>query len=138
MKLDKLKFAQVIAYISSFYYMDAENIDRLDQLIDIAVPTQPVNTANCSDVDNLMALMVEGTRRIEAVKAYRVLTGAGLKEAKDAVEKYWTSNKPDTRVNRMLKEIDEQINDPDNEQDYFLNNESSLSRIKDFIKSFNY
>ena len=47
MKLDKLKFAQVIAYISSFYYMDAENIDRLDQLIDIAVPTQPVGTAQC-------------------------------------------------------------------------------------------
>ena len=80
MKLDKLKFAQVIAYISSFYYMDAENIDRLDQLIDIAVPTQPVNTANCSDVDNLMALMVEGTRKIEAIKAYRVLTGAGLRK----------------------------------------------------------
>ena len=33
-------------------------------------------------------------------------------------------NKPDTRVDRMLKEIDDQINNPDNEQDYILNNES--------------
>jgi hypothetical protein len=29
--------------------------------------------------------------KIPAIKAYRLLTGAGLKESKDAVEKYWVS-----------------------------------------------
>ena len=31
-----------------------------------------------------------GGERISAIKAYRVLTGAGLKESKEAVEQYWT------------------------------------------------
>ena len=55
----------------------------------IEVPEPVANKAYCADVDNLLMLMNEGTRKIEAIKAYRILTGAGLKESKDAVEKYW-------------------------------------------------
>jgi len=38
-----------------------------------------------------MALMAEGTRKIEAIKCHRKITGYGLKESKDTVEKYWVS-----------------------------------------------
>jgi Ribosomal protein L7/L12 C-terminal domain len=94
MKLDKIKFAQLIAYISNIVSrqsIDSTDISMLDDLIDIEVPTQVANIVKCSDVDQLMALMNEGTRKIEAIKAYRTLTGAGLKESKDAVEKYWNN-----------------------------------------------
>lgn len=50
---------------------------------------------NSADVDQLMMLMVEGTRKIEAIKIYRQLTGFELKESKDAVEKYWVARCPD-------------------------------------------
>jgi ribosomal protein L7/L12 len=42
-------------------------------------------------VDELLLYMGKGTQKIEAIKAYRNLTGAGLKESKDAVERYWVS-----------------------------------------------
>ena len=38
--------------------------------------------------DNIMQLLRRG-QKIEAIKAYRAMTSVGLKEAKDAVEKYW-------------------------------------------------
>lgn len=37
----------------------------------------------------LMKHMAEGTNKIEAIKEYRAITGLGLKESKDAVERYW-------------------------------------------------
>lgn len=39
----------------------------------------------CVEVDNLLRAMKDN-KKIEAIKAYRTLTGAGLKESKDAVE----------------------------------------------------
>jgi ribosomal protein L7/L12 len=92
MKLDKIKFALLIAYISNIVSrqsIDSTDISKLDDLIDIEVPAQVANIVKCSDVDQLMALMNEGTRKIEAIKAYRTLTGVSLKESKDTVEKYW-------------------------------------------------
>ena len=47
--------------------------------------------ANFEELNVLMMLMAEGTRKIDAIKQHRQLTGAGLKESKDAVEKYWVS-----------------------------------------------
>lgn len=35
-------------------------------------------------------LIKEG-RKIDAIKAYRALTGAGLRESKDTIERYWLS-----------------------------------------------
>ena len=92
MKLDRLKFAKLIAHCcSNGLSTDDWEIERIDELCEYEAPAQPVGTAKCSDVDSLMMLMAEGTRKIEAIKAYRVLTGAGLKESKDAVERYWVS-----------------------------------------------
>lgn len=41
------------------------------------------------DVNNLLRLMAAKEQKIDAIKAYRQITNAGLKEAKDAVERYW-------------------------------------------------
>lgn len=139
MKLDRLKFAELIGYVSSFYRMEKEDIEKIDSLIDIKVPVQ-TNHVPCEAVDELLMLMAEGTRKIEAIKAYRSLTGAYLKEAKDAVERYWNVSKKDTRVDSMIKKIDEQMDGYKSDVDYVLNSngDNSLSAIKDFIKSFTY
>src|SRR5882757_6254024 len=88
MKLDKIKFARVISLVSRISnrtLFDDEMMD-IDAAIDIDVPKpEPLPSPIISDVDNLMALMKEGARKIEAIKAYRNLTGSGLKESKDAV-----------------------------------------------------
>jgi Ribosomal protein L7/L12 C-terminal domain len=63
----------------------------LGAVIDPVVP-QP-NTVLCSQLDTLLAEIQNGYK-IEAIKAYRTLTNAGLKEAKDAVEKYWPNQVP--------------------------------------------
>ena len=138
MKLDRLKFAKLIAHCCSNGLSTGDwEIERIDELCEYEAPAQPVGTAKCSDVDSLMMLMAEGTSKVEAIRNYLVLTGAGFKESKDAVERYW---KPaHTRVGSMLKKIDEQINKtgiPGSE--YILSDTSSLDCVKAFIESFHY
>lgn len=92
MKLDKIKFARLVAYLGPKckFELDIDAINTLDDIIDVEVP-MPIehHYPKNDDIDRLMALMTEGTRKIEAIKIYRILTGYGLKESKDAVEKYW-------------------------------------------------
>jgi ribosomal protein L7/L12 len=52
--------------------------------LDDEAPSEPTGTAQ-PDSDDLLALTRAG-RKIEAIKKYREQTGAGLKEAKDAIE----------------------------------------------------
>ena len=96
MKLDKIKFARLIAYLGPKCKFELDNtvIETLDDMIDIEVPVPQVTVARPSndDIERLMMLMAEGLRKIEAIKIYRTLTGYGLKESKDAVEKYWVKN----------------------------------------------
>lgn len=65
------------------------DVDRARTERDSAERKASAIVADCrievADVFNLMSSMAGG-RTIEAIKAYRTLTGAGLKEAKDAVE----------------------------------------------------
>jgi hypothetical protein len=93
MKLNKLAFAKVIAHcVGNGFSAGDWEVERLDELIDFEVPVPDVMpTVNPLDIDYLMALMAEGTRRIEAIKCHRKITGYGLKESKDTVEKYWVS-----------------------------------------------
>lgn len=91
MKLDKITFGKLVKYISLLNPQDFFDVEELDNIVDMPIPeAQPVK-ANCAEVDYLLKLMSEGNLKIEAIKAYRTLTGAGLKDAKDAVEKYWIS-----------------------------------------------
>src|SRR5687767_13185276 len=89
MKLDKIKFAQLTALIASEYkYMHNDFVQALDDLIDIDVPEAP--NALTHEVDELLRCMLSADKDgfIPAIKAYRVLTNAGLKESKDAIERY--------------------------------------------------
>jgi len=92
MKLDKIKFAKLVAHCVSNGMSAGEwEVEQLDNLTEIDVPEAKPGMAPFSEVDRLMFLMAQGTQKIEAIKCYRTMTGQGLKEAKDAVEKYWVS-----------------------------------------------
>jgi hypothetical protein len=89
MKLDKLTFANLIAYcVANGLSYGMEEIQTIDDMINFEVP-QPTTYVSIESVNNLLAAMKTG-KKIEAIKAYRTLSKAGLKEAKDAVEFYWT------------------------------------------------
>ena len=89
MKLDKIKFAWLIAFVTKHgAKLGTYEIEDIDNLCTFEVQLVQVDP---DLVDNLMALMVEGTRKIEAIKTYRYLTSQGLKESKEAVERYWVS-----------------------------------------------
>jgi hypothetical protein len=91
MKLDKIRFAKVVSWISrmtnglEFGY---EDLRELDDILEFEAPT--TQHAYCVDIDQLMALMVNGISKIEAIKQYRKITGSSLKDSKDAVEKHWS------------------------------------------------
>ena len=92
MKLDKIKFARLVAFLSRNGFDGYQsNIEAIDDMIDIEVPAVEVVRPSTDDVERLMFLMVEGLYKIEAIKMYRSITEMGLKESKDAVEKYWVS-----------------------------------------------
>ena len=61
----------------------------VQSIIDMVEPAHEQNKVEL--IDALMKYMVEGTHKIDAIKCHRSLTGFGLKESKDAVEKYWIS-----------------------------------------------
>lgn len=142
MKLDKMKFARIIAHcVSNGMSAGEYEVNTLDELIDIDVSVQQSAKANPVEVDNLLALMAEGTRKIEAISVYRNLTGAGLKESKDAVEKYYRLNKGSIKEdikNEMINKINDQINGYDVDNEYVLEQFSNnqLVIIRNFIKNF--
>lgn len=92
MKLDKYTFARLIAFIGNTYAVTvhADTMQEIDDIVNIPEPEPlPAARANPAEVDELLYLMVDSTRKIEAIKAYRTLTGASLKDAKESVERYW-------------------------------------------------
>lgn len=93
MKLDKIAFANVVKYVMELRPEIFFNPQDLDDLIDIPIPEPVKSYALPSEVDALLAAFNQPGKKIEAIKAYRSLTGAVLKEAKDAVERYWKENK---------------------------------------------
>ncbi len=94
MKLDKIKFARVIAHcVSNGMSAGEYEVDTLDTLIDVDIPQPDIAYPSAADITQLMFLMSAGTQKIEAIKLHRKLTGWGLKESKDEVEKYWVSNR---------------------------------------------
>jgi ribosomal protein L7/L12 len=89
MKLDKIKFARLISYcVSRGMTGDDVDIECIDNLIDIDTPEAP--KALTHEVDELLRCMLSANSDgfIPAIKAYRVLTNAGLKESKEAIERY--------------------------------------------------
>ncbi|MFF4957857.1 ribosomal protein L7/L12 [Streptomyces sp. NPDC001222] len=60
-------------------------VARIEQKLDLILDRMGLDAAD-ADLDGVTALVREG-RRIQAIKQYREVTGAGLKEAKEAVER---------------------------------------------------
>lgn len=103
MKINVMKYTSLVSlmsHLTGYTFSDYECQDLLNRVHDLEeVNTyQPPKADVLLDlVDQLMMLMAESTlnpetnvtRKIEAIKVYRQLTGLGLKESKDAVEKYW-------------------------------------------------
>lgn len=82
MKLDRIKFALLVSYIAdmanrALSHNEAINIDSLTEInVDVEKVDELLKHINCE------------SGLIEAIKAYRVLTNAGLKESKEAIERY--------------------------------------------------
>lgn len=95
MKLDKIKFARLIGFIQRQYAISfsATELHEIDNMIDIDAPE--ASKALTHEVDELLRCMLSANSDgfIPAIRAYRVLTGAGLKESKDAIERYRTAVK---------------------------------------------
>lgn len=90
MKLDKVKFATLLNWLGRRgLQLDNEDIQDIDNLISIEAPEVNVAYPATSDINELMKLMAGGTQKIEAIKLHRKLTGWGLKESKDEVERHW-------------------------------------------------
>lgn len=89
MKLDKIRFATLIGYLSriSGQTFAVDEIVEIDGIIDVPVPEPVVSP---SRIDELLTCMITANEAgfIPAIKAYRSLTGSGLKESKEAIEKY--------------------------------------------------
>lgn len=90
MKLDKMKFAKLVCFLTSqLGHLTDDVIEDLDNMIDINIPMpQVVNKASESEVNELLRQIAHPDGFISAIKAYRILTGVGLKEAKQAIECY--------------------------------------------------
>ncbi|MDT0463053.1 ribosomal protein L7/L12 [Streptomyces gibsoniae] len=60
-------------------------VARIEQKLDLILDRMGLDAADAA-LDGVTALVREG-KRIQAIKLYREVTGAGLKEAKEAVER---------------------------------------------------
>lgn len=89
MKLDKIKFAQLCMFIGR--QLDVAELTELDHIVDINVePVEVPGKADPELVNDLLRQIASPDGFIHAIKAYRSLTGVGLKEAKDAIDRYRT------------------------------------------------
>lgn len=95
MKLDKIKFAQLIGFLERVHALNLQqkDVEFIDELIDVEAPG--ATKALIHEVDELLRCMLSAGSDgfIPAIKAYRALTNAGLKEAKEAVERYRSTPK---------------------------------------------
>jgi ribosomal protein L7/L12 len=154
MKLDKIRFANLVQYISNqigFVYPDVVN--GLDDIIEFDVPTPtelPAPTsifgkASETDVNKLLYAFAAGDRKIEAIKAYRSLTGAGLKESKEAIERFTPPKTDDqyTAKDYQFKLLDKvhtaNSKDPDADP-HILDgfSDRDLRKVYEYISSFDY
>jgi hypothetical protein len=97
MKLDKIKFARLISFLGTLTNRDLDNdeIEWIDRMIDIDIEPVKTDKVPCEAVDELLKQIINPDGFISAIKTYRSLTGAGLKESKEAIERYRNVNSSD-------------------------------------------
>lgn len=141
MKLDRIAFARLVAIIQQLITR-GENLDNyiiqdLDELCTIEEPQKIAVTV--ADLETLLSAH-SNSRKIDAIKSVRSMTGLGLKEAKDLVERHPlnpTNSTADLKK-RMINKIEEQKNCSSDTQWFTLHGFShkSLDEVKEFIESF--
>ncbi|MEV5608939.1 ribosomal protein L7/L12 [Streptomyces sp. NPDC052225] len=60
-------------------------VDRIDRRLDLVLDHLGITEPEPDGLSEVRALVLQG-KEIEAIKVYRRITGAGLKEAKDSVD----------------------------------------------------
>lgn len=96
------KFGAFISYLSCLgnnKHFDTYEVETIAKYVEDLMPEVPkAGVVSCEAVDDLLRnIGVEG-KKIEAIKAYRMLTGADLRTSKDAVEKYWNNQQPTAQL----------------------------------------
>jgi hypothetical protein len=81
-----IAFALAIYYTATAWFKHRERMAKIEHGMDPDRPDQPIPTRPLSD--RVKELAGDPARKIEAIKAYREETGAGLAEAKQAVEAF--------------------------------------------------
>lgn len=66
---------------------ERSQLARLEQKIDLLLKDKGIEYAAGSDLPPAALESLRAGNKIEAIKRYREVTGAGLKEAKDAIER---------------------------------------------------
>jgi ribosomal protein L7/L12 len=109
MRMSTVKFAKLIGNIERQHAinMTENEIEDIYDLIDVEVPVV-TNKVAMEDVNELLRQIANPDGFIPAIKAYRVLTGAGLKESKEAIEKYriipkWHEKPAEATLGDILK-----------------------------------
>lgn len=95
--LNMFSFARLVSYITKISNVLPSQVEITDihAMVTNCLPEQsPTSRCDDSELHNLLSAMQVG-KKIEAIKAHRSLTGYGLKESKDAVEKYWFTRQQD-------------------------------------------
>lgn len=87
MKMNAIKFAQMISYISQYtnVIFSSDAIADISAAIDAGVEQPIVSSCSAQDLVAIFQAMAEG-KRIEPIKHIRQVTGLGLKEAKDLLD----------------------------------------------------
>ena len=88
--MDKINFGRLVNILTQWGMRELDH-NEMTSLSRLVSPVAENGNSYVSEanVNLLMHLMQEKVYKIDAIKAYRTLTNAGLREAKDAVEKYW-------------------------------------------------
>lgn len=136
MKLDRIKFAKLVGWLSYRFNVQIHEYDdlaTLDQLTD--VDCQPVEVTGKADPATINELMraIHAGEKIAAIKAYRSMTGYGLKEAKDAVEAQWSNT--NCIDGQTLKQ---QMIDSLKMPDCMFQLETERNAVAEFIGSFSH
>lgn len=88
MKMDKLVFARLVAKIQYLVNqgreIDGNDICHINELV-----TDVVAGRFTTELLTEMMVAMNAGRKIEAIKAHRLMTGWALKESKDWVEANW-------------------------------------------------
>jgi hypothetical protein len=133
MKLDKIRFAKLVSYLTNMLErsLSPVEIEDLDIFIDVDAP--PVN----KDALGSMLRAIKNGQKIEAIKWHRNITGCGLKDSKDEIEAYWPEPVPYKSApifqTDLLTQLDNYKSD-----DHILRNFSSadIEVIRNYIQSF--